>query len=56
MTLVWRRRSLVKGCREEPRIGEESHGLEGCSQERAREEQKRLQGVGAVQGVIMYSY
>lgn len=31
VTLVWRRRSLVKGCREEPRTGEESHGSEGCS-------------------------
>ena len=29
--LVWTRRALVKGCGQEPRSGEESHGSEGCS-------------------------
>ena len=34
----------MKGFREEPRTGEKSHGSEGCSYERAREEQKRMWG------------
>ena len=36
----------MKGFREEPRTGEKSHGSEGCSYERAREEQKRMWGGG----------
>ena len=40
----------MKGFREEPRTGENSQGSEGCSSERAREEQKRMWG-GRLQGL-----
>lgn len=39
MTLVWRRRSLVKGCREEPRLGRKVMDQRGAlrkEQERSR--------------------
>lgn len=47
MTLVWRRRSLVKGCREEPRLGRKVMDQRGVLR---KERERSRRGCGEREG------